>query len=126
MFLDDMADLLSTGGMGTVYKDHSPTTPNTVTTVYGQMGIAPTYTMRNPHVLEQPRVQVVCRSISLETAHENARSAYELLSGVRNRTINTVLYHWIQPSGEPVLIGKDQNARFTVACNYDVTKNRST
>ena len=126
MLLDDMATLLSTGGMGTVYKDQTPPTPDTVTAVYGQIGQAPTYTMRNPHVLEQPRIQVVCRSVSLETAHTNARSAYDLLSGVRNRTINSVLYHWIQASGEPVLIGKDQNARFTVACNYDIKKNRAT
>lgn len=126
MLLDDIASILSTGGMGTVYKDYSPPTPDTVTAVYAQIGNAPTYTMRNPHVLEEPRVQVVCRSVSLETAHDNARSAYELLSGVRNRTINSVLYHWIQAAGEPVLIGKDQNARFTVACNFDIKKDRST
>lgn len=126
MLLDDIASVLSTGGMGTVYKDYSPPTPDTVTAVYAQIGNAPTYTMRNPHVLEEPRVQVVCRSVSLETAHDNARSAYELLSGVRNRTINSVLYHWIAAENEPVLIGRDQNARFTVACNFDIKKDRST
>ena len=126
MLLDDLSDFMSSGGMGTVYKDQTPPTPDTVTSVYAQIGTAPTYTMRNPHVLEQPRIQVVCRSISLETAHDNARSAYELLSGVRNRTINGVASHWISAAQEPVLIGKDQNARFTVACNYDIKKDRST
>jgi Bacteriophage minor capsid protein len=126
MLLDDLSDFMSSGGMGIVYKDQTPLTPDTVTAVYAQIGQPPTYTMRNPHVLEQPRVQVVCRSVSLETAHDNARSAYELLSGVRNRTINGVLYHWIGAAGEPVLIGKDQNARFTVACNFDIKKDRST
>jgi hypothetical protein len=126
MLLDDLADYLTTGGMGTVYKDQTPPTPETVTAVYAQAGKGPTYTMRNPHVLEEPRAQVVCRSVSLETAHDNARSAYELLSGVRNRTINGVVYHWISAVQEPTLIGKDQNARFTVACNYDIKKDRST
>lgn len=126
MMLDDLSDYLSTGGMGTVYKDYSPTTPDTVVTIYGTGGIAPTYTMRAPHVLEQPRIQVASRSASLLTAHQNAKSVYELLSGLRNRTINGVLYHWVEAVQEPFLLGRDENARFTVACNYDVKKNRST
>jgi hypothetical protein len=112
--------------MGTIYKDQTPPTPDTVTTVYGQLGSAPTYTMRNPHVLEEPRVQVVCRSVDLQEAHINARSAYGLLSGIRNRVVNGVTYHWVQAVQEPVLIGRDQNARFTVACNYNIKKDRST
>lgn len=126
MLLDDMATLLSDGGIGTVYKDQFPSTPDTITTVLAQMGRMPTYTMRNPHVLEEPRVQVLCRAASLSTAHANARNVYEILSGVRNRTINTVLYHWIEATHEPTLIGKDQNARFTVACSFDIKKDRST
>ncbi len=126
MLLDDIADLLSTGGMGTVHKDYSPPSPDTTVVVYGMLGGPPTYTMRNPHVLEEPRIQVMCRSTNSETAHDNARSVYELLSGVRNRTINGVLYHWIEATHEPMLVGKDQNARFTVACNFDIKKDRST
>jgi hypothetical protein len=126
MVLDDMADYLSSGGMGTVYKDFLPPTPDTVTTVHTTLGNMPTFTMNGPAVLQEPRVQVQCRSMSLESAHANARSAYELLCGLKNRTINGVLYHWVKASYEPVLIGKDQNARFTVACNYDIKKDRST
>lgn len=126
MMLDDIADYLSTGGMGTVYKDFMPTTPDTVVTIYGTGGIAPTHTMKAPHVLEQPRIQVSARSASLLTAHQTAKGAYELLSGLRNRTINGVLYHWVEAVQEPFLLGRDENARFTVACNYDIKKNRST
>ena len=126
MMLDDIATYLDGNGLGTVHRDFSPPSPDTVVTIYGTGGQAPVYTMRNPHILERPRVQVVCRSLSLQTAHSNAKSAYELLSGVRNRTINNVLYHWIEAVQEPFLLGKDQNARFTVACNYDITKDRST
>lgn len=126
MLLDDIADMLSTGGMGTVTKDYVPPEPDTVVTVYGTGGVGPTYTMSGTHVLEQPRVQVVCRAVSLQTAHQNAKSCYELLSGVKNRTINNVQYHWIQAVQEPFLLVRDQNARFAVACNYDIKKNRST
>ena len=124
--LDDISDFLSTGGMGTVYKDNMPTSPDTAIAVYGTGGLGPTYTMRNPHVLEEPRIQVMTRSASLLTAHQNAKGVYELLSGLRNRTINSVLYHWVEAVQEPFLIGRDENARFVVACNYDVKKNRST
>jgi len=126
MLLDDIADVLSTGGMGTVYKDYSPVTPDTVTAVYTSPGLAPTFTMQGNHVLEEPRVQVVCRSVSLETAHENAKSAYEILNGIRGTTVNGVAYHWVQAQQEPVLIGRDQNDRFAVACLYDIKKDRST
>lgn len=126
MLLDDLSDYLSSGGMGTVYKDYLPTTPDTVTTVYGTGGQAPTYTMAAPHVLEQPRVQIVCRAASLQTAHQNAKGVYELLSGLRNRTINGVVYRWVEAVQEPFTLGRDQNARFTVACNYDIKKDRST
>lgn len=126
MLLDDLADYLSTGGMGTVYKDYLPPEPDTTIGVFSQLGSAPVHTMRAPHVLEQPRVQIRCRSDSLQTAHSTARSAYELLNGLRNRTINGVLYHWAEATSDPLLIGRDQNARFTVACNYDVKKDRST
>jgi len=124
--LDDISDYLTTGGLGTVYKDYSPPTPDAVTSVYLMPGNMPTFTMDGPAVLQQPRVQVGCRSASLDTAHGNAMSAYTLLSGTKNRTINGVLYHWIKASYEPVLIGRDQNARYTVACNYDIKKDRST
>lgn len=126
MMLDDLSDYLSTSGLGTVTRDYLPTTPDTVTVVYGTGGQAPTYTMRGTHVLEQPRVQIVCRATSLEDAHENAKSVYELLGGLRNRTLNGHLYHWVEPVQEPFLLGRDQNARFTVACNYDIKKDRST
>ncbi len=126
MLLDDIADYLTTGGMGTVTKDFLPDSPSTVITVYGTGGQAPTYTMSGRHVLEQPRIQVVCRAESLQAAHQSAKGVYELLSGVRNRTINSVLYHWIEAVQEPFLLGRDGNARFTVACNYDVKKDRST
>ena len=126
MVLDDLADLLSTGGMGTIYKDYMPTTPDVVISIYGAGGSTPTHTMKVPHVLEQPRVQVICRAVSLQSAHDTARGVYGILNGLRSRTINGVLYHWVTATQEPFLLGRDQNARFTVACNYDVKKDRST
>lgn len=126
MLLDDLADVLSTGGMGTIYKDYMPTSPDAAISIYGAGGQGPTHTMKAPHVLEEPRVQVICRAGSLQSAHQSARGVYVLLSGLRDRSVNGVMYRWITAIQEPFLIGRDQNARFTVACNYDVKKDRST
>ncbi len=126
MILDDFADYLSTNGMGTIYKDYMPTTPDSVITCYTAGGQVPTFTMKAPHVLEEPRVQIICRSLSLQEAHETARGVYGIMSGVRDQLINGVMYRWISAAQEPFLLGRDQNARFTVACNYDVKKDRST
>lgn len=126
MLLDDLADVLSTGGMGTIYKDYMPTTPDTVISIYGAGGQGPTHTMQAPHILEEPRVQVMCRAESLQTAHQSARGVYGVLNGLRDRSINGVMYRWVTAIQEPFLIGRDQNARFTVACNYAVKKDRST
>lgn len=126
MILDDLADYVSSGGMGTAYKDYMPTSPDSVVTLYTAGGQEPTFTMKSPHILEEPRVQVICRAASLQEAHQTARGIYGLLSGLRNKTLNGVLYHWVHAVQEPFLAGRDQNARFTVACNYDVKKDRST
>lgn len=126
MILDDFADYLSVNGMGTIYKDYMPTMPDSVITCYTAGGQAPTFTMKAPHVLEEPRVQIICRSLSLQEAHETARGIYGIMSGVRDQLINGVMYRWISAAQEPFLLGRDQNARFTVACNYDVKKDRST
>ena len=126
MLLDDLQDVISTGGMGTAYKDYMPPTPDSVVSIYGAGGQGPTHTMQAPHVLEEPRVQVICRAESLQSAHQTARGVYVLLNGIRNRDVNGVRYHWITAEQEPFLLGRDQNARFTVACNYAVKKDRST
>lgn len=126
MLLDDIADYLSTGGVANVFKDIAPDSPDTVTSVYGTGGRPSTHTMVAPHVLEEPRVNVVCRAKDLQTAHQNAKTVYGLLNGVRNKTLNGVLYHWVVAVEEPKSLFRDQNARFAVACNYDIKKDRST
>ena len=104
MLLDDLADILSTGGMGTVYKDYMPTTPDTVISIYGAGGQGPTHTMQAPHILEEPRVQVMCRAESLQTAHQSARGVHGVLNGLRDRAVNGLMYRWVTAIQEPFLI----------------------
>ncbi len=126
MLLDDLATVLSSGGMGTSYKDFMPTSPDSAISIYSAGGQGPTHTMQAPHILEEPRVQILCRAASLQEAHETARGVYGVLSGLRNKDVGGVRYHWVTAIQEPFLLGRDQNARFTVACNYTIKKDRST
>jgi hypothetical protein len=126
MLLDDLADHLSANGFGTVYKDYFPPTPDTVTTIYNTGGSAPVHVMGGSVVLEQPRIKVVCRSANQLTAQQLAKGAYEVLDGMRDQVINGITYYWCQAVQEPFVMGRDQNARFVVACDFDVKKQRST
>jgi hypothetical protein len=128
--LDDMTDLLSSGTTSTsISKDYLPTSPDTCLAIYGYGGLAPTHTMVNGpglSVLEEPRVQIVARSMSLQSAHRDARSVYRVVNGLRKRTINGMTYHWASAIQEPFLLERDANSRFAVACNYEIKKDRST
>lgn len=128
--MDDMADLLSSGTTSTsISKDYMPTTPDTCLAIYGYGGLAPTHGMAGGPglaLLEEPRIQIVARSLSLQSAHQDARSAYKVLNGLRKRTINGMTYHWVSAIQEPFLLERDTNARFSVACNYEIKKDRST
>lgn len=126
MVLDDIATILSDNGMGVSYKDYMPTAPDSVVSIYSAGGQGPTHTMQAPHVLEEPRIQVLCRASSLQEAHTTARGIYTVLTGLRNTDVSGVRYHWIDATQEPFLSVRDQNARFTVACNYTIKKDRST
>lgn len=126
MLLDDISDYLVGEGTGTVYKDQLPASPDTTLAVFSIPGFGPTHTMQAPHVLEEPRIQVLVRSQSLQTAHQNALNVYGLLNGLRNKTINGVQYHWTTALTQPYSMGRDQNQRYIVACQYDVKKDRST
>jgi len=127
MWLSDIADLLTTQGVttGTIYRDFMPTSPDTVISVYGIGGLGPTYTMTG-HVLQEPALQILCRSASLQSAHSAARACYEVLSGLKARDINGVTYHWAEPREEPLVVARDENDRFVVSCTYNVKKSVST
>lgn len=129
MWLDDIADLLTTGGMAasssSIGRDYMPPTPNTFISVYGTGGLPPTYTMAES-VLEEPTLQIICRASSLVEAHTLARGCYTVLNGLTKRAINSVTYHWAQPSQEPLLLARDENDRFLVSCSYTIKKDRST
>lgn len=131
MLLDDVADYLSSGGIGTVgtdiFKGYMPDTPDGAVAVYETGGLGTVHAM-NPSagqaVLEQPRVQVVCRAAAgdYETARAKAHDVFLLMDGLPAREINATQYHWGQAVQSPFPMGRDESNRVLIACNFDVKK----
>src|SRR6185295_4649300 len=94
MLLDDIADYLSSGGIGTVggssgniFKGIMPDSPDTVVGIFETGGFMAAHTM-NPNpgqaVCEQPSIQVMCRAGQYDyvVARTKAHSIYKLLDGM--------------------------------------------
>lgn len=138
MLLDDVADLLSTGGVGgvgttsdwSIFKGKLPDAPEKAVAVYETGGLPSVHAMSTGPgnaAATLPRIQVLVRSPAYSTGRQKAHDAFRLLDGLRERTINGVRYLWIAAvQTEPFPIGRDENDRPLIACNYDVVKEMST
>jgi hypothetical protein len=131
MLLDDIADYLSSGGIGTVgtdlFKGTFPDAPDAAVCVYETGGLPPVHAMNalpGQAVLRRPRVQVVCRAAADDyaSARSKAEDVYRLLDGFPHRLINGVQYHWGSAVQEPFPGGRDEKARVLVTCNYDISR----
>lgn len=131
MLLDDMADLISSGGAGTVgttiFKGLLPDLPDACLAVYESGGFPPVHTMNagpGTAVVERPRVQVVCRAArdDYQTARTKAHDVMKLLDGLGERAINGTTYKWMIAAQSPFLMGRDENGRVLIAQNFDVVK----
>ena len=133
MLVDDIADLLSTGGLGTVGTNiwkganFGSADPSIAVLVTG--GIASIHTMLSGPggaAVEQPRVQIVVRSASEETAMRKAQAAFKLLDGLRERTINGVRYMWAAAVQPPFSLERDENNRAHYTFSVDIKRGPST
>ena len=131
MLIDDIADVLSSGGAGTVgttiFKGLMPDRPDACVAVYETGGLAPVHAM-NPlvgqAVAERPRVQVVARAAQqdYETARSKASCCFKLLDGLPGRTVNATRYLGAFAVQSPFLLGRDESGRVLLGCNFDVVQ----
>jgi hypothetical protein len=135
VLLDDIADYLSSGGMGTVgsalFKGYMPEAPDDAIAVYETGGGFPIHAMNGSAgqaKVERPRVQVVVRSAEDEyaVARQRAHNIFVLLDGLPDRDINGTRYKWGQAVQSPFMLGRDSQRRPLIACNYDLIKALST
>lgn len=135
MLLDELGDYLSTNGVGTEGTDlffgYLPEAQGArvMTALYETGGLGAAHGMAaspGQAKAERPRLQVVVRSTSYQAARLKAQDAWRLLDGLGDVTLNGVRYLGVYAVQSPFLMGRDEQNRPLVACNYDVTKSLST
>lgn len=138
MLLDDIDDYLTTQGMLTststspwgIYKGFRPPNPDIVIALYETGGQAPVRAMgaaTGNAVEVRPGLQVVVRAgeYDYDIARKKASDIYGVLDNFAG-TINGIGYRWIAAMQEPFQMGRDEQERPLLACNYSVAKVRST
>lgn len=136
MLLDDIADYLSSGGLGTVNTDifmggFPDEAPDAAIAIYETGGVSSVHAMNSAPgraVIERPRVQVIARGAErdYQSARLRVNGAVLLLDGMRERSINGTRYLWAAAVQSPYPVGHDDNRRPRVAVNFDVMKVLST
>ncbi len=137
LLLDDVADYLSSGGLGTrgttIFTGLLPALSTDRAILISETGgVAPIHTMHaspgNSAIVERPRIQVLCRGVTegYQGARQDAENAFHLLNGLRNRTINGTSYLWCEAVQQPFQLPPDQSLRPLVAFNVDILKTPST
>jgi hypothetical protein len=131
MLLDDLADLLSTAGIGdigttadyAIFKGAMPDVPERAIVIHETGGFPTLHVMGPKNLIEYPRVQIVVRAPQYlySTGRQKAADVFSSLDGV-GRNINGVEYLWIEAVQPPFSIGVDKNLRPLIACNYDITR----
>ena len=133
MLVNDIADILSTGGLGTVGTNiwigaqFGSADPSFAVIPTG--GMASVHTMQSGPgmaAIEQPRVQIVVRSANEQTAMRKAQQAFKLLDGFRERTVNGVRYMWMEAVQPPFALERDENNRYHMTFNVDIKRGPST
>jgi hypothetical protein len=137
MLLDDIADLLTTGGMSeTFYKAWMPEQPDQCIGLYETDGLGPINAMssgpgasplENPVArLEVAGVQVIGRDSNYQTLRLNMQEVYTYLNGVSERTINSTRYSYISAQQVPFGVGRDETGRSMMSLNLLAYKTIST
>ena len=126
MLLDDISDLLSTGAITTtVYKGFMPEKPDDAFAVIETGGFPAVHGMSSGPgnaLLEHPTFQLIRRSSSYATAATAMQSAFDLLDGLQQRTINSTRYAYVEAQQSPFSLGRDESDRSRIVVNFVVYK----
>ena len=132
MILDDFADCLSSAGHGVtgtdLFKSMLPSRPDAVIGLIHYGGLEPVRGMAGSagQALAQiERVQVIVRNPRYEDAAKLAQDVWFTLDGA-SRAINGVQYQWISALQSPFFLGRDENNRSLVACNFECVRDTAT
>ena len=125
---DDLADVISSGGVGTVgtdiFKGIAPSTPDELTAIFETGGGPPVHAMSAgpaTALMERPHVQVLTRALRADSARKRASDANRLLDALQ-RSVNGVRYHSVYALQAPFFLRRDEAGRVEYACNYEIVR----
>ena len=131
MMLEDIAEYLEDGGIGTLGTDillaSEPTAPDNCITLYEYAGGPPSLLAE----LENPGLQVRVRNTSWYNARVKLESIKTLLQKIGNEfdeefaggiTINSTFYAKIFPTAGITPLGEDEKGRSIITQSYIITK----
>lgn len=133
MILDDLADLLTSGGVATkgtnlFIGDRMPDTPSELLMIRLSLGMPGAQVMGQSAgnaVFDTTRFQLEARSSNYVGADTLLRSARNVLDQLSKRTINGTTYYYCKAlQGDPLSLGVDQERRSSVVMNFEVIKGR--
>ncbi len=130
MLLDDVGDYLSTGGLGltsgtNLFLGMLPDKPEQACGIYETGGFFPIHAMAasaGNAVVERPRIQIVTRSATYQGARQLMHNIYKRLDGLRDVTINSTRYLYMQAVSSPAQMGLDGSGRPRIVLNVDIVK----
>lgn len=128
--LDDLADLLSSGGIATTtFKGFMPERPDEAILLVETGGFEPIRAMSpiaGAAVEERPTVQIMRRSVTFQKAVAEMNVIWRMLDGFGDRSINGTPYKWIAAQQSPFPLPEDASGRKLRVCNFLVCKGVST
>lgn len=111
-----------------LFLNFQPDEPATCAALYEDLGGQPVATFGAAHVIENPRLQLVCRSSGDLTgptiARANIDAAWGILDGVANTTLSGSTYLRVAAVQSPFLLERDARGRVSFAANFDVMRRR--
>lgn len=119
----------TSGNIGKAIMLDGTAAPDTFVSLYESQGLASAMTFSTSTgsvsvVFERPRLQLISRSSDYATARSNAETIFVLLNGLSKKlpTSTGTLYLSIEAVQSPFHIGRDENDRHMVSCNFQVEK----
>jgi hypothetical protein len=129
---EDIATYCANQGIGTLGTDifvnnlpDTPEYPDNLVVFNDTAGFGPDHAMGGPSdnpAFENPSVQVLVQNVYSETAINTCYDVFQLLDGLKDQTIDSVVYLLVTALNSPFIIGKDENDRYRVACDFLVTR----
>lgn len=126
MLLDDMYDyLVSAGITAAIGKGEFFETPDTFVALRETGGQASQHALKTSpgkRLIEVLTLQVLARDPSYEAAAILIRSLLNTLDGLRDVTVNGVVYYLCTAMQQPFLLMRDENQRFILAFNLMIRR----